>query len=102
MRGVPKFSFLAPQEWGNQGVESECAVSAGGFLSALPTLQLDSRLRGNDPPKADRGFGGVVQIPNSLESLFGKDGLREFGARRLIRPGQRLLNKGKQRHKQGG
>jgi len=27
----------------------------------------------------------VVQIPNSLESLFGKEGLREFEARGLKR-----------------
>jgi hypothetical protein len=37
---------------------------------------LDSRLRGNDPPEADRGFGGVPSIPNSLESPFSKGGLR--------------------------
>ena len=28
-------------------------------------------------------MGVVVQIPNSLESLFGKEGLREFEARGL-------------------
>ena len=31
---------------------------------AAQAAALDSRLRGNDPPEADRGFGGVPQLPN--------------------------------------
>jgi hypothetical protein len=66
--GVFPIPSISPQEWGIKGVESECAVSAGGFRSALPTLHLDSRFRGNDrprcsPPEADREFEGVPQLP---------------------------------------
>ena len=36
------------------------------------------------PPQADaEGLGVWFKIPNSLESLFGKEGLREFEARGL-------------------
>ena len=53
-----------------------------GFAFALPTLRLDSRLRGNDRAGAVRlrrtGFFALC-VRNSLESLFDKEGLREFG-----------------------
>ena len=52
--GVFPIPSISPQEWGIQGVESECAVSAGGFLSALPTLHVDSRFRENDETGAVR------------------------------------------------
>ena len=53
-----------------------------GFASALPTLRLDSRFRGNDRTGAVRlrWTGGLgLRVRNSLESLFDKEGLREFG-----------------------
>ena len=46
----------------------------------------EDKLRGNDPPEADlRRTGGLGVSPriNSLESLFDKEGLREFGAKGL-------------------
>jgi hypothetical protein len=60
-----------------------------GFACALPTLQLDSRFRGNGRTggrlRQNGGFGLCVR--NSLESLFDKEGLREFGGvRGLIHP----------------
>ena len=42
----------------------------------------EDKLRGNDPPEADRRSGVSPRI-NSLESLFDKEGLREFGVRGL-------------------
>jgi hypothetical protein len=62
-----------------------------GFASALPALRLDSRspfsrgqVPGNDPPEADaEGLG--LRVRNSLESLFDKEGLREFGGIRGLK-----------------
>jgi hypothetical protein len=52
-----------------------------GFAFALPTLHVDSRFRGNDGTGARLGQNGVFAlcVRNSLESLFDKEGLREFG-----------------------
>ena len=57
--GVCPGSLFAPQEWGIMGVESESRGT--GF--PLPRIREDrprfheDKLRGNDPPEADRGFG---------------------------------------------
>ena len=64
-----------------------------GFAFALPTLQLaalglDSRLRGDDRAGAVRlrRTGGLgLRVRNSLESLFDKEGLREFGGSRGLK-----------------
>jgi hypothetical protein len=59
-----------------------------GFAFALPTLRLDSRLRGNDRAGAVRlrRTGGLgLRVRNSLESLFDKEGLREFGGIRGLK-----------------
>jgi hypothetical protein len=70
---------------GIKGVDDGHEDGAGGFRLALPTLHVDSRLRGNDKTgAAERCRGlGCPSVRNSLESLFDKEGLREFGARGL-------------------
>jgi hypothetical protein len=65
--------FTIPQEWGIKGVETRMRRRrwwaqptlrdcAGGFRSALSTLHLDSRLRGNDRP-----FGGLVGTASAVD-----------------------------------
>ena len=56
-------SFQFPQEWGIQGVERGLHNSLR-LLPWIPAPRLhEDKLRGNDPPEADRGFGGVPQFP---------------------------------------
>ena len=45
------------------------------LVGTQPTLPLDSRLRGNDPPEADRGLGGATDSEIPLESPFAKVGV---------------------------
>jgi hypothetical protein len=66
---------------GIKGVDDGHEDDAGGFRFALPTLHVDSRLRGNDKTGAEercRGLGCPPDSKNSLESPFDKGGLRGF------------------------
>jgi hypothetical protein len=67
--------------FGGQRVDDGHEDGAGGFRFALPTLHVDSRLRGNDKTGAAercRGLGCPPDSKNSLESPFDKGELRGF------------------------
>jgi hypothetical protein len=59
---IPPASPFVKGGIGIKGVHDGHEDGAGGFRFALPTLHVDSSLRGNDPPEADRGLG-CPQIP---------------------------------------
>ena len=66
--GVPKLraisSWLIVSEWGLRGLILNAETLAAGFRSALPALQLDSRLRGNDAiARCSRMLPGVWGCP---------------------------------------
>ncbi len=53
VRAVPESdSRVCEFRIGGEGVEKRASGAVGGFRSSLPTLHLDSRLRGNDRGKA--------------------------------------------------
>jgi hypothetical protein len=54
---------------------NKCRDMVGGFRFALPALQLDPHLRGNDPPEADRESEGVPQRPFPSPKSGGQRGL---------------------------
>jgi hypothetical protein len=59
-----------------QGLDSGHEDGAGGFCVPLPTLHVDYRLRGNDPPEADRGLG-CPQIPLFSSPKSGGQGVEK-------------------------
>jgi hypothetical protein len=62
---------------GIEGVDDGHEDGAGGFCVPLPTLHVDSRLRGNDPPEADRGLG-CPQIPLFSSPKSGGQGVEKW------------------------
>ena len=65
----PSPHILLPPRLGAKGFDSSIQALLAGSPS-LPAPTLDSRLRGNDPPEADRGLGGFLGACNAPLQRF--------------------------------